>query len=90
MNDLNSVLLEGLLESSLKLSNEDENLEFFINNTYTFLKVKLDYKSPLYDRMVETFKDRKENFKVRIVGKIIGDIKEDICVLAEHIEIKPR
>ena len=95
MNDLNSVLIEGVIEGEIARSIEKSFCDFTVKSHRACRKdgeIKeidsffyITTNGGLACKMIE---DLTENQKVRIVGRLQQG-KGGVIILAEHIELKP-
>ena len=101
MNDLNSLIIEGvvsgephLVETSDVLNFTVETTRFYKNKAGEYVEEKSQFKVVVYGRMCKL--PLKEGSGVRIVGRLKqnkwtdseGASHSEVQIVAEHIEIK--
>lgn len=98
MNDLNSVLIEGVVAIKpyrSRVEDGQEKVRFMIKTErhkdergqhYEISKFSIE----VCDRLGQTCKERLDiGRKVRIVGRMIETV-ESVIVVAEHVEFRPK
>lgn len=98
MNQLNSILLEGVLLSDPTRTYSDMGIAktvFEIESRRadktTFLETFINVGIVTHGDQAQVCKEHlKKDRAVRVVGRLIEDNNGDICILAEHVEFKAK